>query len=387
MADRFGGKWLYGGCVLLSSVVALLTPAAARIHIILLTILRVFSGLGEGVMVPAIQAMIARWSAPTNRSFVVGLIFIGPDVGMIAGMLLSGVLCDYAFAGGWPSVFYVFGMFGCVWSVAWFLLCYNSPSTHPRISTVERKYWETMFGTTDLVAHPPTPWRDIFTSIPVWALAVAFFAHYWSFSTLTTCLPLYMHDVLGLNMAKSGVSSAIPFMSPIVALPVAGLFADWLRAPGRLSTNFVRKFFLAVGFILTGSFLILAGYIGCNPAVAVTNMFAIIATGNVAFTTVGTNQLDLAPLHAGKIMGLTITIGNLASIVAPHVVSVLTSHHSTRSEWQNVFFLAAAVYAVGAVIFLIFGSGNRQYWADDTSSVQLIATVDQNEEHERRRRT
>jgi len=41
MADRFGGKWLFGGCVLLSSVVALFTPAAARIHIVLFIILRV----------------------------------------------------------------------------------------------------------------------------------------------------------------------------------------------------------------------------------------------------------------------------------------------------------------------------------------------------------
>jgi len=132
-----------------------LTPTAARIHVVLLIILRVLSGLGDGVMWPALQALIARWSAPEYRSFVVSVIFVGPDLGTSVGMLLAGVLSDYGFAGGWPSVFYVFGMFGCVWSVAWFLVCYNSPSTHPRISTVELKYWETMIGTTDLVAHPP----------------------------------------------------------------------------------------------------------------------------------------------------------------------------------------------------------------------------------------
>jgi len=368
LADRFGGKWLFGGCILLSSVVALLTPSAARTHIVLLTLLLVLSGLGEGSQLPAIHSLIARWSTPKYRSLVVGIIFVGPNVGMIAGMLLAGVLCDYGFAGGWPSVFYVFGVFGCVWSVAWFLLCYNSPSTHPRISTLELKYWETMIGTTDLVAHPPTPWREILTSVPVWALAVAFFANSWGFFTLVTCLPLFMHDVYGLDMTKNGVYSAVPFVSAIVALPLTGLFADWLRAPGRLSTNVVRKILLAAGFILTGGFFILAGYVGCNPAVAVANMFAVIASLNVAFTTVVTNQLDLTPLHAGKIMGLTSSIGNLASIAAPHAVSVLTSHRATRSEWQNVFFLGAAVYTVGALIFVIFGSGNRQSWADDTNS-------------------
>jgi len=72
--DRFGGKWLYGGSVLLSSVVSLLTPAAARIHIGVLITLR---GLGEGVMAPAVYAMIARWSVPKYRSLIVCVILIG----------------------------------------------------------------------------------------------------------------------------------------------------------------------------------------------------------------------------------------------------------------------------------------------------------------------
>jgi len=63
-------------------------------------------------------------------------------------------------------------------------------------------------------------------------------------------------------------------------------------------------------------------------------------------------------------MGLTYTVANLGSIAAPHAVGALTNERSTRSEWQNVFFLAAAVYLIGAVVFAVFGSGHRQSWAD-----------------------
>jgi len=382
MADRFGGKWLYGGCILLSSVIALLTPSAARIHIVLFIILRVLSGLGEGVLLPALNALIVRWSVPKYWSLTVGIMFAGNNIGTIGGMLLAGVLCDYGFAGGWPSVFYVFGMFGCVWSVAWFLLCYNSPSTHPRISTVERKYWETMIGTADLVAHPPTPWREIFTSVPVWALAVAIFACNWGISNLLLCLPLFMHDVLGFNMTRNGVFSATPFMSSLVVIPVVGLFVDWLRSPGRLSTNTVRKIFCVAGLVLSSCFIILVGYISCQRVLAVVTMIVVHASASLAIPCVSVNQLDLAPLHAGKIVGLTFTIANLASIAAPHAVSVFTSRHSTRSEWQNVFFLAAGVQVVGAIIFVIFGSGNRQQWADDTiSSVEFGVTPNRNKHH------
>lgn len=71
----------------------------------------------------------------------------------------------------------------------------------------------------------------------------------------------------------------------------------------------------------------------------------------------------------------------LSGIAAPLTVSALTNHHSTRSAWQNVFFLSAAVQVAGAIIFVIFGSGDRQNWADqDTITVELTVTPDQNKE-------
>jgi ACS family sodium-dependent inorganic phosphate cotransporter len=36
------------------------------------------------------------------------------------------------------------------------------------------------------------------------------------------------------------------------------------------------------------------------------------------------------------------------------------------SEWQIVFYIASAIYLVGAVIYGVFASGERQSWAKDT---------------------
>jgi len=365
LADRYGGKRLFGGCILISSVISLLTPIAARAHFGVLLFLRVVMGFCDGFLFPAAHALIARWSAPKYRSTVVTFIFSGTAVGVVVGMLLSGVLCDHGFAGGWPSVFYVFGMVGCVWSATWFLLCYDSPATHPRISATEREFWEKMIGTTELVARPRTSWRNILTSLPVWALNVAFFAYNWGFSTLITWVPVFMRDVLGFNMTKSGVFSAVPFLAKFFTIPL-GWFADWLRAPGRLSTNVVRKTFCATGFVLAACMLILVGYIGCNRAVAVSLMFLFVFCAYIALLVVHVNPLDLAPLHAGKIMGLSKFAAAVASVVAPQVVGALTYHSSTRSEWQKVFYLAAGIQIVGAIVFVVFGSGNLQSWAGIT---------------------
>jgi len=356
-----------------SSVVSLLTPTAARTHLGVLVMFRAVSGLAEGMLLPATHALIARWSSPKYHSFVVMLIFSGIDAGIVVGMILSGVLSDFGFAGGWPSVFYVFGTVGCVCSAAWFILCYDSPSTHPRISHEEHEYWCSVVGNANLVTRPPTPWRKILTSVPVWALAAAFFCNEWGFYTLATCIPLFMHDVLGFNMTTNGTLSAVPFLASGLMIP-SGWFADWLRAPGRLSTSVVRKLFLATGFTLTGGLFVSTGYAGCDRALTVAIMFIAVVCLTISFPVINTNQLDLAPLHAGKLMGMTYCIASLASIAAPHAVGFLTHQRSSRSEWQHVFFLAAAIYAVGAIVFVIFGSGERQSWS---STEAMTLTVSQ----------
>jgi MFS transporter, ACS family, solute carrier family 17 (sodium-dependent inorganic phosphate cotransporter), member 5 len=55
-------------------------------------------------------------------------------------MPLSGILAEYGFSGGWPSIFYVFGLVGVIWSLAFIWLCHEDPTVHPTISERERKY-------------------------------------------------------------------------------------------------------------------------------------------------------------------------------------------------------------------------------------------------------
>lgn len=55
-------------------------------------------------------------------------------------MPLAGLLCKYGFAGGWPSIFYVLGGAGVVWTALWMRVAADSPKTHNRIHETERKY-------------------------------------------------------------------------------------------------------------------------------------------------------------------------------------------------------------------------------------------------------
>lgn len=61
-------------------------------------------------------------------------------------MPLSGYLASVTWMGGWPLAFYVFGGLGIIWSIVWWLIIYDSPSTHPKISSQERDYIQACLG-------------------------------------------------------------------------------------------------------------------------------------------------------------------------------------------------------------------------------------------------
>lgn len=44
-------------------------------------------------------------------------------------------------------------------------------------------------------------------------------------------------------------------------------------------------------------------------------------------------------------------------------------------QWRTVFFIAAAVYGVGSVVYLLAASGNKQPWAKHSSDDRVFLTV------------
>ena len=47
----------------------------------------------------------------------------------------------------------------------------------------------------------------------------------------------------------------------------------------------------------------------------------------------------------------------------------------TRTEWQYVFFIAAAIYGFGALFYAFFASGELQPWARSEQEPEAVAMV------------
>lgn len=129
---------------------------------------------------------------------------------------------------------YSSGVFGIIWYTFWLLLAYDSPAVHPTISEEEKTYIETSIGegvnlmsATEVQHQKPnrmpnsianvlkawipwslsfqkfkTPWRQFFTSMPVYAIIVANFCRSWTFYLLLISQPAYFEEVFGFPISK-----------------------------------------------------------------------------------------------------------------------------------------------------------------------------------------
>lgn len=85
--------------------------------------------------------MITRWFPPKERTFAIGLVTGGRQIGTLLILPLSGVLCDHKeLMGGWPSIFYFSALVGSCILVAWLLMAADKPSKQPCIRDCERRY-------------------------------------------------------------------------------------------------------------------------------------------------------------------------------------------------------------------------------------------------------
>ena len=351
LADRFGGKIVLGLGVLLWSFFTLVTPPAALAGLVILLLARIGMGMGEAVTFPSIYSLYGRWVPDQERSRAVALANSGIPAGTVFALVVTPVI---AASFGWQWVFYLFAAVGVLWWLIWHRTVAATPVDQPGISQQELDIISA--GTAAGSAREPAPWRQLLANRAVWAIVIAHFCNNWSLYVLLSWMPTFINKGLGVDYASVGWLTMIPHLASFVALNVAGGIADRMIRAGRDKT-FVRKLMQTIGFGGISLSLLVVGYVD-SVWLAIT----IMTTGNVlgAFVTGGfaVNHMDIAPRHAGTLMGITNTAGTIPGIIGVYVSGMILA---ATGSWVLVFQLAAAITLLGLVCFLFMASGNKQF--------------------------
>ncbi|XP_076627177.1 putative inorganic phosphate cotransporter [Colletes latitarsis] len=363
LSEKFGGKHSLGLGILATAVFTLITPVVVKYGGSTgLIIDRVLMGLCEGTTFPALNALLAQWTPPEERSKIGSLVFAGAQLGTVFANSVSGMILHYSPI-GWPAVFYVFGSVGVLWFLIWLVTCYNNPDSHPFISEREKDFLRERMQAHTHKKPPSVPWRHILTSVPVWALITAQIGHDWGFFTLVNDLPKYMSNVLKYPIKSNGLLSALPYLTMWICSVITSCLADWMITSGVMSRTNVRKLGTTIASLGPGAFILGASYSGCERTTVVI-MFTIGTTLMGPFYPgMKVNALDLSPNYSGTLMAIVNGIGAFSGIITPYIVGVLTPNE-TLTEWRLVFWIVFGVFVVTNIVFILFASGEVEYWND-----------------------
>ena len=156
--------------------------------------------------------------------------------------------------------------------------------------------------------------------------------------------------------ASVGLFALIPNIAGFLFLNVAGTVSDRLIKRG-MDTTKVRKLLQTVSFAGIASALLIVVHVK-SAGLAI----AIMAIGNgiSAFASGGfaVNPVDIAPKHAGTIMGLSNTFATIPGIVGVYASGLILAW---TNSWVIVFSTAAGVALFGMVFYLIFGGCKRVF--------------------------
>ncbi|XP_026299705.1 putative inorganic phosphate cotransporter isoform X4 [Apis mellifera] len=315
-----------------------------------------------GPIVPCTHAMLAKWIPPNERSRMGAFVYAGAQFGTVISMPLSGVLSRHGFDGGWPSIFYVFGAVGTIWCIAFLLMIYEDPESHPRIAEDEKKYILSALWGNAGASSPPVPWFSIVTSLPFWAILIAHMGQNYGYETLMTELPTFMKQILNFDIESNGTVSALPYLAMWIFSMLISHVADWMISSGRFNHTFTRKIVNSIGQFGPAIALAAASYTGCNSWLTVTILTIGVGLNGGIYSGFKVNHLDISPRFAGILMSFTNCLANLAGLLAPITAGYIIVGPPTHAKWRLVFMISAGVYIACATFYVIFGSGQRQPW-------------------------
>jgi MFS family permease len=349
LADRFGGKVVLATGVLLWSLFTILTPPAAMLGFSILIACRIAMGMGEAVTFPSIYTTYSRWIPLRERSRAIGLTNSGIPLGTVFALIVTPIIVQKL---GWEWAFYLFGAVGVVWFVFWHQMVTSTPATHPLVTEQELEQIHGNDAPDESIESPSI--GEFLKCMPVWAIIVAHFCNNWSLYVLLSWLPTFINKGLGVDYASVGWVTMIPHIASFMFLNIAGNIADRMIRSG-IAVGKVRKIMQTIGF---GGITIALAVVGEVESVWLA--IAIMATGNAlgAFVTGGfaVNHMDIAPRHAGTLMGITNTAGTIPGIIGVFISGLILE---LTGSWALVFQVAAGVTLFGLIFFLIFSKAEK----------------------------
>jgi ACS family glucarate transporter-like MFS transporter len=304
-------------------------------------VLRLLLGIGEAPGFPAAAQAVSQWFPRSERGFASGTFNNGNPIGSTLSVPLVALLISWT---GWRHAFVVAGLLAVVYAIVWWFF-YRSPTESKQLSKAELDYIQADGEASAKGAvQDDLSWPALFKQRTIWAMMIGFFCVNFCAYFFITWFPSYLVSTYNLSLLKLGFLGMIPGIASMIGGWTGGLVSDWLVRRGT-DLTVARKVCLVGGLLGTSTI----GLAVLSPTVgmALLALSASYFSSTFAAASVWCLPGDVAPAnhHVGSIGGIQNAAANLAGIISPILMGVITG---ITSSFELPLIIAGCVALIGA---------------------------------------
>jgi MFS transporter, ACS family, solute carrier family 17 (sodium-dependent inorganic phosphate cotransporter), other len=356
VADRVGGRRVLAVGVAAWSLMTLVTPLAARTSLPVLLVARMFLGVGEGVAMPAMNALIQTWVPAPFVSRSLSAVYSGMHMGSILGLLLAPFIMD---AFGWPAIFTAFGVAGVLWTILFVVTTAEGDGiARPEYTAADTDTaFDAPIAAAPLAALPTM--RQLLSHKRVYAIICAHSSSAGGYFVLLLWMPSFLVSRWKLDVTRSALLSVLPMITMFGCSNISGFIADKFISRDYSTTN-VRKAMQTIGFIGPSFSLGLLMFAPSSSS-AVVLLTTCLALSSFSQAGLYCMHVDIAgdTKCAGTLLGISNTFASISGVIGMAITGWLLD--ATGESWNAVWALVVSNYLAGWIIFMAWANAERMF--------------------------
>ena len=345
IADRFGASRSIGLAIIWWSVFTAaitLVPPSIPGAILLLLAVRFLLGIGEAIIFPASNRLVASWIPSSERGLANGLIFAGVGVGGgVAPPLITYLMITHS----WRWAFWLCAIIGVVVAALWTLLVRDTPREQKKVSAAELTYIDAGLPQQVVKVARAARWQEVLLNKNVIVLTLSYFCYGYVAYIFFTWFFKYLSDVRGLNLKSSALYATLPFIAMAVASTLGGFVSDKLvkhvgKRVGRCGVAGASLFAASI-------------FVWVATQVQDARVAALVLAGGAGALYFAQSAFwALSADIGGPSAGLVSGIMNMGSQIGGVCTASLTPVIAGAFGWTASFIAASVVALIGATLWI-----------------------------------
>lgn len=307
LADSKGARGVIAGIVTIWSFLTAFTGFAWSYTSML--VIRFFFGAGEAGAFPALSKVVYNWFPISERGIIQGINFSGSRIGAAFAMPLVAWMLNEI---GWRHTFLVFGAFGILYGVSWFLIFREKPEQGKFIGSKELEYITKNRQQSEPGVKKALPFSTILKSLTMWKTMVQYICSNFTFYFSLTWMYPYIQERFQLGLVEAGFYTSIPLIAGAVGNWLAGILVDAIYRNGKWKLS--RRLPAIIGFALSAVGMIMVTQVS-SPVLSVAFMALAVFGADMTLSPSWAFCIDIGKENAGVVSGTMNMAGNLGAFV------------------------------------------------------------------------